>query len=389
MSQTEFWIPWWRVVVLFVLLIARPVSAQFSFTPLDGLPPGSRFRSQIWAFPPSGPTATGRFGSENGTEAYRWTAETGIVGLGDLPGGTFYSWAHGISADGLVIVGESDYRGPVFQIASNTASQAFRWTAESGMVGLGTLPDALWSCATAASEDGSVVVGFSGSRAFRWTASEGMKELVERKPRVYSEAIDVSADGNAVVGTIGTDSSHDEAFHWTPETGITRLGPGSYPYALSADGSVVVGTLGHGVPGGAGAAYWTAGEGWVNLGLTTPATDVSADGGVIASGPNLWLRDSGWIDLREVLISNGIPELENWSRFMVFDVSPDGKTIAGRGQNPLGENQAWIATIPEPSTFVLAALAAASVTALGVRRRRVLKMRRPGNSGDIAIGNCP
>jgi hypothetical protein len=262
----------------------------------------------------------------------------------------------------------------VFQIASNTASQAFRWTAESGMVGLGTLPDALWSCATAASEDGSVVVGFSGSRAFRWTASEGMTELVERKPRVYSEAIDVSADGNAVVGT--------------PETGITRLGPGSYPYALSADGSVIVGLLGHGVPGEGGAAYWTAEEGWVDLGLTTPATDVSADGGVIASGPNLWFRDSGWVDLREVLISNGYPELENWSRFMVFDISPDGKTVAGRGENPLGQNQLWIATIPEPSTFVLAALAAAGFAAVSVRRR-VVKMRRSRNRGDAALVNCP
>ncbi len=388
MSRTAVWLYGLFPVVLFLLLTAPSAFAQFSFTPLDGLPPDRAFRSQLWAFPPSGPIVAGRFGSENGTEAYRWTAETGAVGLGDLPGGTFYSWAHGISDDGSVIVGESDYRGPVFQISSSPASQAFRWTAESGMVGLGTLPNALGSCATAASEDGSVVVGVSGSHAFHWTEKDGMTPLVESKPQVYSEAIDVSADGNAVVGTISTQSPHSEAFHWTPESGMTRLGPGSYPYAVSADGSVVVGSLGEGGIGEPGGAYWTAEEGWVRLGLTTPATDVSADGGVIASGPNLWFRGSGWIDLREVLISNGIPELENWSRFMVFDVSPDGKTIAGRGDNPLGQNQAWIATIPEPSTFVLAALAAAGVTALSVRRRRAVKIGTPGNQGNIAIANC-
>lgn len=46
----------------------------------------------------------GNFG--RGLEAFRWTTETGPVGLGDLEGGEFYSRAHAVSSDGI-IVGES------------------------------------------------------------------------------------------------------------------------------------------------------------------------------------------------------------------------------------------------------------------------------------------
>ena len=40
-------------------------------------------------------------------EAFRWTAETGLVSLGLLPGDTF-SEARGVSADGAVVVGVSE-----------------------------------------------------------------------------------------------------------------------------------------------------------------------------------------------------------------------------------------------------------------------------------------
>lgn len=70
-----------------------------------------------------------------------------FTGLGDLPGGDFFSatgrgalpgsdlWgaAVGASADGSVIVGNSNSA-----FGSNT--EAFRWTSGGGMVGLGDLP---------------------------------------------------------------------------------------------------------------------------------------------------------------------------------------------------------------------------------------------------------
>ena len=57
-------------------------------------------------------------------------------GLGVLPGGEYpYSKALDISADGSVVVGES---------LSANGLEAFRWSASTGMVGLGTLGGVPW-----------------------------------------------------------------------------------------------------------------------------------------------------------------------------------------------------------------------------------------------------
>jgi len=68
-------------------------------------------------------------GNPGEQEAWYWTEETGMVALGDLPGGTDRSLAYGVSADGSVIVGVGN---------STSGNEAFRWTASTGMVGLGT-----------------------------------------------------------------------------------------------------------------------------------------------------------------------------------------------------------------------------------------------------------
>ena len=64
----------------------------------------------------------------SGSQAFRWTQEDGMIGLGSL-GGTF-STADGVSADGSVVVGYSNHPNG-YQI------EAFRWTQVDGMLGLG------------------------------------------------------------------------------------------------------------------------------------------------------------------------------------------------------------------------------------------------------------
>jgi probable HAF family extracellular repeat protein len=54
-----------------------------------------------------------------------------MVGLGDLVGGTFDSTARGTSANGSIVVGQS---------SSVNGNEAFRWTQTTGMVGLGDFP---------------------------------------------------------------------------------------------------------------------------------------------------------------------------------------------------------------------------------------------------------
>lgn len=149
------------------------------------------------------------FGEEaDWLEAFRWTEETGIEGLGFLPGGGQYSVAYRVSGDGSTIVGESD--------SYNSWAEAFYWTEESGMVGLGFLPGVgnLASAAYSANSDGSVIVGSSGGNAFRWEKNVGMQRIGDLDGgRVFSVASDVSADGNVIVG-YSDGYNEDEAFRW-------------------------------------------------------------------------------------------------------------------------------------------------------------------------------
>ena len=141
-------------------------------------------------------------------------------GLGDLAGGSFFSRANGVSADGSVVVGQSN---------STSGVEAFRWTSVGGMVGLGDLPGGIFrSAATGVSADGSVVVGLgnsaSGEEAFRWTSGGGMVGLGDLPGGIFqSQAVDVSADGSVVVGT-SESASGPEAFRWTSGGGMVGLG---------------------------------------------------------------------------------------------------------------------------------------------------------------------
>lgn len=154
-------------------------------------------------------------------QAFRWTAAEGIQFLGDFDGGSTLSGASAISADGRVIVGMGSIPG---------GTVAFRWTAETGLLGLGQLQSSPTrsSEASAVSADGAVIVGRGSStnglrEAFRWTAAEGMVGLGDLpEGEFYSSAVGVSADGEVVVGT-GHGDTGPEAFVWTPAGGMRRL----------------------------------------------------------------------------------------------------------------------------------------------------------------------
>lgn len=99
--------------------------------------------------------------------AFRWTTADSITSLPHLPGGEDdYSHAHGISADGTIIVGASD---------STEGEFAFRWTEADGTQQL-NIPDASWSDAMGISGSGTTIVGAfsigtsSSETAFAWTS---------------------------------------------------------------------------------------------------------------------------------------------------------------------------------------------------------------------------
>jgi probable HAF family extracellular repeat protein len=143
---------------------------------LPGTHPGYVYGSiaTAAAVTPQGLVVVGGGASDRGNEAFRWTAATGMVPLGDLPGGNFDSVANDVTPDGRVIVGFAN---------ANQAEggEAFRWTQEGGMVGLGQLAGSFESYAESVSADGSVVSGRSrtsaGYVAFVWDEAHGIRSL--------------------------------------------------------------------------------------------------------------------------------------------------------------------------------------------------------------------
>jgi len=100
------------------------------------------------------------------------THAASLTGLGDLPGGSFFSWANGVSGDGSTVVGFG---------FSASGSEAFRHTAAGGM-------ERLWDVLLAAGIDPT---------ASGWS--------------VLNDATGVSLDGNTIVG-FGVRNGNQEAF---------------------------------------------------------------------------------------------------------------------------------------------------------------------------------
>jgi probable HAF family extracellular repeat protein len=345
-----------------VLFSGTAVFADVSFQGLGDLP-GGFFYSKAHAISSDGSMVVGRGRTDSSWEAFRWTVSDGMVGLGDIPDGASGSGAYGTSADGSVTVGYG---------LSASGHEASHWTASDGMVGLGDLPGGpFFSWASAVSADGSVVVGrsnsTSGMEAFRWTAEDGMIGLGDLPGLgFFSEAKGVSADGSVVVGF--SNSAYTEAFRWTAGSGMVGLGDladgefgGSHANAVSADGSVIVGygTLASGKK----AVRWNASGDIFDLGdlpggnFSSNANAVSADGAVVVgygstdSGweASLWTAHLGMISVQDILEVEYDLDLTGWTLVEATGISGDGSTLVGYGYNPDGNREAWLATIPAPS----------------------------------------
>jgi probable HAF family extracellular repeat protein len=203
-------------------------------------------------------------------QAFRWENGT-MTGLGTLgpsgPNSLAGSAANGVSGDGRVVVGSSSAPGA-------EAVEAFRWV-NGVMQGLGDLPGgAFWSTASGANQDGSVVVGGSitdaggGTTAFRWTQAGGMVPLAGLSGTSY--AYGLTPDGSTVVGFTGSDRTR-RPFRWqngvAQDLGEVVGGPiEGIAYDVSADGNTVVGAGNLPVGGSPHSAWlWDPVHGMQNL----------------------------------------------------------------------------------------------------------------------------
>jgi len=210
----------------------------------------------------------------NSPGPYRWTQATGMIDLADLSTTGFMMHnAMDVSGDGSVVVGHG--RDPGIQ----SSLIGFRWSVETGAIGIGGLSSTLIdSFASGVSSDGSVLGGQSMSgppdvEAIRWTQAGGLEGLgvltVLELGFSYSLAWGISADGQVIVGQARTDD-FEEAFYWRAETGMVSLDPlrGTTLYSnaedASEDGSIIVGVqAGDAVRDGA--MIWDAGYGMRNI----------------------------------------------------------------------------------------------------------------------------
>ena len=69
------------------------------------------------------------------------------------------------------------------------------------------------------------------------------------------------------------------------------------------------------------------------------------------------------LELRHVLFLLGL-DIDGWQLERAVAISADGKTILGSGVNPSGEEEAWLAVVPEIPAVAAPALQPAALFAL-------------------------
>jgi hypothetical protein len=91
-----------------------------------------------------------------------------------------------------------------------------------------------------------------------------------------------------------------------------------------------------------------------------------------------WTAATGMLNLREALISGGVTGLDGWTLMEATGVSADGLTVVGTAIDSAGVQQAFVATIPEPSTIALASSGLAGL--LWFYRRGKRRNRKPNGT---------
>ena len=389
-------------IVLIIATAASMGNAQeASFEGVGDLP-GGFFFSNSSGISRDGLIVSGQSGSYRAPygEATRYTNAGGLEALGTLPGHT-QAAAGGVSSTGTWIVGLS--------VRDSEYTEAFLWSESTGMIGLGDVPGGISrSIARAVSRNGRVVVGgasvvIDGRRTgvpFRWTPQDGMERLTDldgSKPS--GNASDITPDGSVIVGSMGTDSGGAEGFRWTEAGGMVGLGDltggvyGSGARAVSSDGRWIIGTASSESPYGgteSQAVRWNEfgeieGLGFLPgdsfLGRYSVAYDVSDDGRMIVGraytsgfggGEHavLWTPNEGFRTIESILLKYGIDiQAEGWVRLSAATaISGDGRTITGTGSIRGLGTQGWVVTLPIPAPATFTPLVGLGL--LGMRRRR-------------------
>lgn len=241
--------------------------------------------------------------------AYFWSAKTGLLDLGVLPGEGPSSSAQGINNRGEVTGWSGD-------TSSNFA--AFTWSANTSMEPLTNPPPYPRVVAFAINEPGQVAGYFSSGNAlpqhaFIWSQQTGTQELGFLPGGGFSVAFGMNNTGQAV-GTAGVPGG-EHAFFWSYGTGMQDLGTlpgGTISFATGInDAAEVVGWSASTT--GSSAFLWTAQTQMKDLGSllgpggSSSAAAINAEGDVVGKSQSLggqhaflWTPSGGMTDLNTV-----------------------------------------------------------------------------------------
>ena len=297
-----------RLLTLAALLAALPAAAAPGVTDLGTLENDNSGFSNANAISSDGSTVVGQSDKDNGKQRVavwsgsNWSTKTGLGTLRTDNSGM--SRAYAVSHDGSVVAGEADNDNDGYLHA--TVWSGSNWSTKTD---LGTLKadNSGISHASGLSHDGSVVVGFSewDSRAFTsshatvWSGSGWATKTdlgtLKTDNSGYSRAFATIGDGSMVFGMAENDNGDIHATVWSGSgwTTKTDLGTlkadntgGSNANAVSSDGSVVAGYA-QNDNGDQRAIVWS-GSGWstkTDLGtLKTDNSGWSSVSGISADG---------------------------------------------------------------------------------------------------------
>ena len=230
------------------------------------------------------------------------------------------SSAYNISGDGKTVLGNSNVED-----AMGIISHATAWSADEGIIDLGSKFVGEYTRAAASSYDGSVIVGHQDKlgpwHAVIWKknpdggyygpqyifAEEGLTDedvnfdsMSDMCSKILREARCVSSDGKWVGGRGDGSGVVPCPWIWSEETGVIKIGneeSAGYVMDMNNDASVLVGNLGSGE------------SGWI------------------------WTEEMGQVDLNVFVEKYLGYELEDCTLCGPYDMSPNGRYIVGYGMD--------------------------------------------------------
>jgi uncharacterized membrane protein len=300
-------------------------------------------RSAVYGISDDGKTIVGSIPGVSRNKPASWTRETGFVALESLSVPVDQGMATAASSDGSVIVGQANLP---------TNGGAFRWTATEGLVGLG-LGDV--SVAQDVSANGLVIVGRMHGpeteplmHVFRWTTSAGVEDVATFG--AGGEVTATNGDATAIVGGFSaTSGSAFVPYLWTLNPGLVPLGSETgEAVGISFDGTKV-GCFLTGSPSRAAVYTSTAGlsdlplDGLTNVRLSAMSGDAELFAGSSSEGVWLWDAENGTRMFQETFEALGA-DLTGWTSISVNAISRDGRVLAGDGYRDNVYNT-WLARL--------------------------------------------